>query len=64
MSMDWYKVTMVLILFEICREEYSDHRVPRHPCLELEANCEQILNTHSSRRLVILKKAREPLVNI
>ncbi|XP_064085838.1 tRNA (guanine(10)-N2)-methyltransferase homolog isoform X2 [Macrobrachium nipponense] len=44
----------------VSREDYMDNLVPSHPCLELVSNCEQILNVHSSRRLITLKKTREP----
>ena len=38
------------------REEYSEEKLPRHPSLKLVANCEQILSTHISRRLIVMEK--------
>ncbi|MCL4141604.1 UNVERIFIED_CONTAM: hypothetical protein GTU68_015563, partial [Idotea baltica] len=47
----------------VFREDYSDQLIPSHPCLKLEYNCEQILSTHSSRRLITLIKIREAEVS-
>lgn len=30
--------------------------IPHHPCLELVANCEQVLSTHTSRRCLVMEK--------
>uniref|UniRef100_A0A2P2I0Z4 tRNA (guanine(10)-N(2))-methyltransferase TRMT11 n=1 Tax=Hirondellea gigas TaxID=1518452 RepID=A0A2P2I0Z4_9CRUS len=46
----------------VFRDDYRSDQVPRHPCLELMYNCEQILNCHSSRRLITLQKTRSPKV--
>lgn len=38
------------------RNDYTIDVVPSHPCLKLIYNCEQILNSHSSRRLIVMEK--------
>lgn len=38
------------------REEYSVSKLPQHPELKLVENCEQILSTHISRRLIVMEK--------
>ena len=38
------------------RNDYSHDIIPTHPCLKLLYNCEQILNSHSSRRLIVMEK--------
>ena len=38
------------------RNEYTDDFVPKHPSLTLVGNYEQVLNTHSSRRLIVMEK--------
>ncbi|XP_076038708.1 tRNA (guanine(10)-N(2))-methyltransferase TRMT11-like [Oratosquilla oratoria] len=45
----------------VYRDDYTDDLIPSHPCLRLEANSEQVLATHSSRRLITLIKTRSPL---
>lgn len=42
--------------------EYDPDLLPEHPCLETVANSEQILNLHSSRRLITMQKTMEPKV--
>ena len=42
--------------FPVNREFYSSEMLPCHPCLNLVANCEQILSSHTSRRLLIYEK--------
>jgi tRNA (guanine10-N2)-methyltransferase len=42
--------------------EYDPDLLPEHPCLETIANSEQILNLHSSRRLITMQKIMEPKV--
>ncbi|XP_077454745.1 tRNA (guanine(10)-N(2))-methyltransferase TRMT11 isoform X1 [Stigmatopora argus] len=44
----------------VYRAEYSEEMVPLHPCLQLISNCEQILSSHTSRRLITMEKAKEP----
>nr|CAH0109655.1 unnamed protein product [Daphnia galeata] len=44
----------------IIRMEYDPDLLPEHPCLETIANSEQILNLHSSRRLITMQKIMEP----
>ena len=44
------------------RMEYDPDLLPEHPCLETIANSEQILNLHSSRRLITMQKIMEPKV--
>uniref|UniRef100_A0AAY4E7U6 tRNA (guanine(10)-N(2))-methyltransferase TRMT11 n=1 Tax=Denticeps clupeoides TaxID=299321 RepID=A0AAY4E7U6_9TELE len=46
----------------IYRPEYSEDMVPQHPCLTLISNCEQVLSSHTSRRLVTMEKTKEPEV--
>ncbi|KAL7638859.1 UNVERIFIED_CONTAM: hypothetical protein RMT77_010393 [Armadillidium vulgare] len=43
----------------VFREDYSEKLIPQHPCLQLEHNCEQILSTYCSRRLITLVKWKE-----
>uniref|UniRef100_T1I037 tRNA (guanine(10)-N(2))-methyltransferase TRMT11 n=2 Tax=Rhodnius prolixus TaxID=13249 RepID=T1I037_RHOPR len=43
----------------IIRFEYSEHLLPQHECLKLEANSEQVLSTTSSRRLLTYTKITE-----
>ena len=38
------------------RQEYTSDMVPLHPSLKLLCNAEQILNSHSSRRLIVMEK--------
>ncbi|XP_049585963.1 tRNA (guanine(10)-N2)-methyltransferase homolog isoform X1 [Syngnathus scovelli] len=44
----------------VYRPEYCEEMVPLHPCLRLISNCEQILSSHTSRRLITMEKVREP----
>jgi len=44
----------------IIRADYHPSRLPEHPCLRLVTNSEQILTTHSSRRLLTMEKIMEP----
>ncbi|XP_054268125.1 tRNA (guanine(10)-N2)-methyltransferase homolog isoform X2 [Macrosteles quadrilineatus] len=48
----------------IFRDDYDENALPEHPCLQLVANCEQILSTFASRRLLTYHKHREPTVNV
>ncbi|XP_075718453.1 tRNA (guanine(10)-N(2))-methyltransferase TRMT11 isoform X4 [Rhinoderma darwinii] len=43
----------------VYRPEYTDEVVPRHPCLKLISNCEQMLSSHTSRRLITMEKVKE-----
>ncbi|XP_063773357.1 tRNA (guanine(10)-N2)-methyltransferase homolog isoform X1 [Pseudophryne corroboree] len=43
----------------VYRPEYSEEVVPRHPCLKLISNCEQMLSSHTSRRLITMEKVKE-----
>lgn len=38
------------------RQEYTPEMIPLHPSLKLLCNSEQILNSHSSRRLIVMEK--------
>ena len=38
------------------RNDYTPDVVPIHPSLKLLYNCEQVLNGHSSRRLIVMEK--------
>lgn len=42
----------------ICFHSYKESNIPRHPCFELVANSEQILNVRVSRRLLTMEKTR------
>ncbi|XP_059470079.1 tRNA (guanine(10)-N2)-methyltransferase homolog [Neocloeon triangulifer] len=47
----------------ICREEYDEEKsLPKHECLKLVSNCEQVLSCHSSRLLLCMEKVEEPLI--
>ena len=37
---------------------YSAEEIPRHPALTLVANCEQVLSTRYSRRLITMEKVQ------
>ncbi|KAK3579848.1 hypothetical protein CHS0354_015263 [Potamilus streckersoni] len=41
------------------RLDYKEENLPSHPCLQLIANCEQVLNSKVSRRLITMEKVRE-----
>ncbi|XP_069830988.1 tRNA (guanine(10)-N2)-methyltransferase homolog isoform X1 [Dendropsophus ebraccatus] len=43
----------------VYRPEYTNEVVPRHPCLKLISNCEQMLSSHTSRRLITMEKVKE-----
>jgi tRNA (guanine10-N2)-methyltransferase len=51
--------TCAVFLF---RRDYSEDRLPMHPCFQLVANCEQVLTKFTSRRLLTLEKLHEPQV--
>ena len=40
----------------VVREEYREQDLPSHPDLDLVANCEQVLSSHTSRRLIVMQK--------
>ncbi|XP_067929849.1 tRNA (guanine(10)-N2)-methyltransferase homolog [Watersipora subatra] len=44
----------------IYRPDYDEDNIPRHPCFQLVSNCEQIISTHISRRLLTFKKTAQP----
>ena len=46
----------------ISRDDYSEDKLPMHPCFQLVANSEQVLTTYTSRRLLTLEKLQEPKV--
>ncbi|KAE9549135.1 hypothetical protein FO519_007657 [Halicephalobus sp. NKZ332] len=46
--------------FPVIRDTYSEDVLPRHEALELISNCEQVLTSKGSRRLLTFKKLREP----
>lgn len=48
---------LIMLIF---REAYSETGLPSHTCLKLVANCEQILNKVTSRRLLTFEKIRHP----
>ncbi|XP_009983619.1 PREDICTED: tRNA (guanine(10)-N2)-methyltransferase homolog, partial [Tauraco erythrolophus] len=43
----------------IYRPEYTEEIIPCHPCLKLISNCEQMLSSHTSRRLITMEKVKE-----
>ncbi|XP_069463607.1 tRNA (guanine(10)-N2)-methyltransferase homolog isoform X2 [Ambystoma mexicanum] len=43
----------------VYRPEYTEEVIPRHPCLKLISNCEQMLSSHTSRRLIAMEKVKE-----
>jgi tRNA (guanine10-N2)-methyltransferase len=46
----------------VSRDDYSEEKLPMHPCFQLVANSEQVLTTYTSRRLLTLEKLQEPKV--
>ncbi|KAJ9585076.1 hypothetical protein L9F63_020584 [Diploptera punctata] len=44
----------------IVRVDYTEDKLPTHPCFKLVANSEQVLTTYTSRRLLTLEKHQEP----
>ncbi|XP_062255854.1 tRNA (guanine(10)-N2)-methyltransferase homolog [Platichthys flesus] len=44
----------------VYRPEYCEETVPLNPCLRLISNCEQMLSSHTSRRLITMEKIKEP----
>ncbi len=38
---------------------YHEEELPKHPAMEMEANCEQMLATRYSRRLIVMRKVRK-----
>ncbi|NXS49092.1 TRM11 methyltransferase, partial [Balaeniceps rex] len=45
------------IFFDLLK--YTEEIIPRHPCLKLISNCEQMLSSHTSRRLITMEKVKE-----
>nr|XP_032824892.1 tRNA (guanine(10)-N2)-methyltransferase homolog [Petromyzon marinus] len=43
----------------VFRPDYTEEIVPRHPCLKLVSNCEQMLNSQSGRRLLTMQKIKD-----
>ncbi|XP_053315396.1 tRNA (guanine(10)-N2)-methyltransferase homolog [Spea bombifrons] len=43
----------------VYRPEYTEEAVPCHPCLKVISNCEQMLSSHTSRRLITMEKVKE-----
>jgi tRNA (guanine10-N2)-methyltransferase len=53
-----YKTSNFIPFF---REEYDEEKsLPKHECLKLISNCEQVLSCHSSRLLLCMEKIKEP----
>ncbi|KAI4457392.1 rna methylase-related [Holotrichia oblita] len=50
--------------FPIFRDDYNEDGLPTNTCLKLVANSEQILNKHTSRRLLTYEKIGEPCGDI
>merc|ERR1712059_130286 len=40
----------------VIRQEYTPELAPSHPCLELMCDCEQVLSSNTSRRLLVLQR--------
>merc|ERR1711915_910184 len=40
----------------IIRQEYKEELLPSHPALALLYNCEQVLTSNTSRRLIVMQK--------
>lgn len=40
----------------VIRQVYTPELAPAHPCLALKADCEQVLSSHSSRRLIVMER--------
>ena len=40
----------------VIRQSYSPDRVPAHPGLRLVADCEQVLSSHISRRMLVMER--------
>ena len=38
---------------------YFEEELPRHPAMEMQANCEQVLASRYSRRLIVMRKVRQ-----
>lgn len=41
------------------REAYTENGLPSHPCLKLVANCEQVFNKITARRLLTFEKVSQ-----
>jgi tRNA (guanine10-N2)-methyltransferase len=54
-------VPLINVVF-VSRDDYSEERLPMHPCFHLVANSEQALTTYTSRRLLTLEKVKDPQV--
>ncbi|CAG0882638.1 unnamed protein product [Darwinula stevensoni] len=46
--------------YPVNQDGYCEERLPSLSCLQLRANCEQVLSVHSSRRLMAYTKIKEP----
>ncbi|KAK9758431.1 putative RNA methylase family UPF0020 [Popillia japonica] len=51
---------LLVCWFPIFRDDYNEDGLPTNTCLKLVANSEQILNKHTSRRLLTYEKIGEP----
>ncbi|XP_028161170.1 tRNA (guanine(10)-N2)-methyltransferase homolog [Ostrinia furnacalis] len=50
--------------YPLVREEYKEDQLPRHPCLELVSNSEQVLSKLTARRLLTYEKMRDDMPNL
>lgn len=50
----------VTLLSDCFRNDYSEVRLPNHPCLRIIANSEQTLTNYMSRRLLTYEKTDHP----
>ncbi|XP_048727782.2 tRNA (guanine(10)-N2)-methyltransferase homolog [Ostrea edulis] len=44
--------------FPVHRADYKEENIPHHPCMRLVTNCEQVMNTRISRRLITMEKCQ------
>ncbi|XP_013192898.1 tRNA (guanine(10)-N2)-methyltransferase homolog [Amyelois transitella] len=49
--------------YPMVRDEYSESQLPRHPCLSLVANSEQVLSKLTSRRLLTYEKISDDVTS-
>jgi tRNA (guanine10-N2)-methyltransferase len=60
----FFGISENLDLILLTRAEYDEEKsVPKHDCLKLISNCEQVLSCHSSRLLLCMEKVKEPTCN-
>ncbi|KAH7624316.1 hypothetical protein Ndes2526B_g00501 [Nannochloris sp. 'desiccata'] len=56
----WLCVGGKLVYWTPCAPGYYlEEELPKHPAMEMEANCEQVLALRYSRRLIVMRKVRK-----